>query len=166
MLKPCRCGGSIGKLVRLKAVISDNPSINQDRSFPFLLLDGLIADLTPWMHCGGHGTVSGIPNFAPVTTMKLWNLLNNPFPTREEVTDATKLQAILSRADVAAVPAGVRGMSKSSPSNLKLHDPDIISRVCLAQNARVWRSSAKTIASIERGGRRRVHVGTKRTARS
>ena len=112
-LSPCRCGGSIGKLVRLKAAIDSSPAINQKRSFPFLLLDGLIADLTPWTLCGGHGTVSGIPNFAPLATMKLWNFLNNPSPTLQEIKDAARLQAILSNADVAAVPAGIRGMSKS-----------------------------------------------------
>lgn len=110
-----RCGGSIAKLIRLNAAISEDPSINESRPFPFLILDGLIADLTPWVTCGGHGTVSGIPNFAPLATVKLWNLCNNPHPSKEEVKEAARLQAILSKADVAAVPAGVRGMSKSSP---------------------------------------------------
>jgi 4-hydroxy-2-oxoglutarate aldolase len=132
-LRLCRCGGSIGKLVRLTATINDNPAINKDRPFPFLLLDGLIADLTPWAHCGGHGTVSGIPNFAPLATMKLWNFLNNPSPTAEEVKDAAKLQAILSRADVAAVPAGIRGMSESllSPKLQTFMTLTVTSRVCL-----------------------------------
>ena len=117
------CGGSIGKLVRLTAAINDNPSINQDRPFPFLLLDGLIADLTPWFNCGGHGTVSGIPNFAPLATVKLWKFLNNPTPTQEEIKDAAKLQAVMSRADVAAVPAGIRGMS-AYLKILNVHDTD------------------------------------------
>jgi 4-hydroxy-2-oxoglutarate aldolase len=112
MLKKRRCGGSIGKLVRLTAAIDGNSTINEKRPFPFLLLDGLIADLTPWVRSGGHGTVSGIPNFAPLATMKLWKFLNNPSPTEEQVKDAAKLQAILSNADVAAVPAGIRGMSE------------------------------------------------------
>jgi 4-hydroxy-2-oxoglutarate aldolase len=103
-------------LVRLNAEIQETPSINNSRAFPFLLLDGLIADLTPWMRCGGHGTVSGIPNFAPVSSMRLWALLNTPSPTSEEQEEAAKLQAILSKADVAAVPGGIRAMSKSGSS--------------------------------------------------
>jgi 4-hydroxy-2-oxoglutarate aldolase len=108
-----RCGGSIGKLVRLKAALDEDQSINKARPFPFILLDGLIADLIPWMQCGGHGTVSGIPNFAPVATMRLWKFCNNPSPTPEETAEAARIQAVLSNADVAAVPAGIRGMSRS-----------------------------------------------------
>ncbi|PCG89598.1 Aldolase-type TIM barrel [Penicillium occitanis (nom. inval.)] len=104
------CGGSIAKLVRLTAEIQGNPKINGARIFPFLLLDGLIADLTPWMQCGGHGTVSGIPNFAPAASMRLWELLNTKSLTAEETTECTRLQAILSNADVAAVPGGIRAM--------------------------------------------------------
>ncbi|KAJ5728795.1 dihydrodipicolinate synthase [Penicillium malachiteum] len=104
------CGGSIGKLVRLNALLSEDPMINSSRNFPFLLLDGLIADLTPWMQCGGHGTVSGIPNFAPRASMRLWNLLNLKSPTSEELQEATRIQAILSRADASAVPGGIRAM--------------------------------------------------------
>ncbi|KAJ5716991.1 hypothetical protein N7488_002637 [Penicillium malachiteum] len=104
------CGGSIGKLVRLKELLSEDPMINSSRKFPFLLLDGLIADLTPWMQCGGHETVSGIPNFAPRASMRLWHLLNLKSPTPEELQEATRIQAILSRADASAVPGGIRAM--------------------------------------------------------
>lgn len=76
------------------------------------MLDGLIADLTPWMQCGGHWTVSGIPNFAPVASMRLWALLNTPSPTEEEARETKEIQAILSRADVAAVPGGIPAMSQ------------------------------------------------------
>ncbi|KAK5677265.1 hypothetical protein LTS10_010454 [Elasticomyces elasticus] len=104
------CGGNIAKLVRLTALVRNNPSINESRPFPFLFLDGLIADLTPWVQCGGHGTVSGLPNFAPRLGVKLWNLLSKRSPSQDEVVEAARLQDILSRADVAAVPSGVRGM--------------------------------------------------------
>jgi L-threo-3-deoxy-hexylosonate aldolase len=109
---PHSCGGSIGKLLRLTAAISQNPTINSSRPYPFLLLDGLIADLIPWAQSGGHGTVSGIPNFAPLATMKLWEFCNKTAPTEEERREAGRLQAVLSNTDVAAVPAGIRGMSK------------------------------------------------------
>ncbi|KAJ5627814.1 dihydrodipicolinate synthase [Penicillium lividum] len=104
------CGGSIGKLIRLNAAISEDSTINSSRKFPFLLLDGLIADLTPWMKCGGHGTVSGIPNFAPRASMRLWDLLNLSSRSNDEIQEAAKIQAILSRADAAAVPGGIRAM--------------------------------------------------------
>lgn len=64
------------------------------------------------MQCGGHGTVSGIPNFAPAASVRLWALLNKANLSKEEELEASRIQAILSNADVAAVPAGVRGMSK------------------------------------------------------
>lgn len=94
--------------------MAGDPTINESRRYPFLLLDGLIADLTPWMQCGGHGTVSGIPNFAPAASMRLWTLLNKANPTPQEKMETARIQSILSNADVAAVPAGVRGMSKES----------------------------------------------------
>ncbi|KAJ6128841.1 hypothetical protein N7471_010058 [Penicillium samsonianum] len=104
------CGGSMGKLIRIQALISEDTTINETRKFPFLLLDGLIADLTPWMQCGGHGTVSGIPNFVPVASMRLWSLLNLPLPTETERKEARRIQGILARADAAAVPGGIRAM--------------------------------------------------------
>lgn len=106
------CGSSVSKLVRLSSFINSEPSINTSRPYPFLLLDGLISDLTPWMKSGGHGTVSGIPNFAPAASMRLWALLIKPNLTEDERKEADRIQSILSNADVAAVPAGVRGMSK------------------------------------------------------
>jgi 4-hydroxy-2-oxoglutarate aldolase len=93
-------------------MINSTPSINASRPYPFLLLDGLIADLTPWQQCGGHGTVSGIPNFAPAASVRLWALLNKASLTEAELSERNRIQAILSNADVAAVPAGVRGMSE------------------------------------------------------
>lgn len=81
------------------------------RAQPFLFLDGLIGDLTAWKACGGHGTVSGIPNFAPRASVRLWELLQLPSLTPEEVSERERLQAILSRADAIAVPAGIRAMS-------------------------------------------------------
>jgi L-threo-3-deoxy-hexylosonate aldolase len=43
--------------------------------------------------------------------MRLWALLNKGELSNEEREEANRIQAILSNADVAAVPAGVRGMS-------------------------------------------------------
>lgn len=49
--------------------------------------------------------------------MRLWHLLNKKDLTEQETREASRIQAILSNADVAAVPAGVRGMSKYSVRN-------------------------------------------------
>lgn len=46
--------------------------------------------------------------------MRLWALLNKASLSSEEVVEATYLQAVLSKADVAAVPGGIRAMSKST----------------------------------------------------
>jgi len=104
------CLHGVLKLIRLEEAIDKDSTINSSRPFPFLLLDGCIADLTPWVSCGGHGTVSGVSNFAPLATMKLWEFLNNPSPTEEEIKKAERLQAILSNPDTAAASAGIREM--------------------------------------------------------
>ncbi|PWY83885.1 putative dihydrodipicolinate synthase [Aspergillus sclerotioniger CBS 115572] len=97
---PNLCGHP--KLLRLTSALKANPELNASRAFPFLLLDGLIADLTPWMQSGGHGTVSGIPNFAPATAMRLWELVNLKEPSGEEVIERERLQGVVGRADVVA----------------------------------------------------------------
>lgn len=44
--------------------------------------------------------------------MKFWNYCNNSEPTEAESKEAKRIEAILARADIAAVPAGIRGMSE------------------------------------------------------
>ena len=130
------CGGNVAKLIRLTATVRRDPALNHSRSFPFLFLDGLIADLTPWTQCGGHGTVSGLPNFTPLVGVKLWNLLNKAAPSNSDVAEAARLQDVLSRADVAAVPAGVRGMSEfENVVEFRCEAGLTRSRVCAVQAA-------------------------------
>lgn len=109
----CRCPGSVGKLIRLRSTLLSDGSLNETRPFPFLLLDGLIADLRAWKGCSGDGTVSGISNFAPKATVRFWQLLNKADLEPKEAEELSQLESALSRADVHAVPAGVRGMSTS-----------------------------------------------------
>lgn len=45
--------------------------------------------------------------------MKRLEFLGNPSPMKEETKEAAQLEAMLSKVDVASVPAGIRGMSKS-----------------------------------------------------
>jgi L-threo-3-deoxy-hexylosonate aldolase len=108
----------MAKLIRLNTMISEDSAIDNSRKLPFLLLDGLIADLTPWMQNGGHGTVGGIPNFAPAASMRLWTLPSIPYPTEIERIEAKEIQAVLSRADSAAVPGGIRALNQLSISGI------------------------------------------------
>lgn len=98
--------------MRLTSVLSQEPHLNAARADPFLLLDGLIADLQPWASYGGHGTVSGMSNFAPLACLRLWELCSKASLSTAESVETSRLQNVLSLADVKAVPAGVRGMSK------------------------------------------------------
>ncbi|KAF2768351.1 putative dihydrodipicolinate synthase [Teratosphaeria nubilosa] len=101
------CSTNLSKLRHLTSL----PDLHAAARDPkFLFLDGFIADLTPWVRSGGHGTVSGIPNFAPLASIKLWNLLTLPNPSEAEMQEAERIQTIVSRADAVAVPAGIRGM--------------------------------------------------------
>lgn len=106
------CRANKEKLAKLTVMVDEEPTINTCRGSPLLFLDGLISDFTPWMQMGGHGTVSGIPNFAPCAGVRLWDLLTKTAPSDEEVAEAAKIQEIMAKADAFAVPAGVRGMSK------------------------------------------------------
>ncbi|KAI7239050.1 putative dihydrodipicolinate synthase [Hortaea werneckii] len=104
------CPGNKEKLAKLTVMVDEEPTINTCRGYPLLFLDGLISDFTPWMQMGGHGTVSGIPNFAPCAGVRLWDLLTKAAPSEEEVAEAAKIQEIMAKADAFAVPVGVRGM--------------------------------------------------------
>ena len=106
------CPGSIAKLVRLKQAMREEPCIETTRPYPFLFLDGLAADLVPWASLGGHGTVSGLPNFAPLTIAKLWSYCSKADLTGTESKERDRLQGIVSNVDVAALPGGVRAMSE------------------------------------------------------
>lgn len=148
----------MGKLIRLSAAVRESPSLNSERKFPFVFLDGLIADLLPWVACGGHGTVSGIPNFAPLATMRLWNFCNNSSPTEAETKEAKRIEAILARADIAAVPAGIRGMSKFFSCWCLTRADFHVSRIRFKRDEGLWDCAKKAAASSERSGRRVLHA--------
>jgi hypothetical protein len=108
------------------------------------------------MQCGGHGTVSGIPNFTPLASMRLWSLLNLLSATEAERTEAKRIQSILARADAAAVPGGIRAMSKYTLEEFFTGGGLMIPRVCAKQDPWVWDCSASAIAPAERRRRRRI----------
>jgi hypothetical protein len=108
------------------------------------------------MQCGGHGTVSGIPNFTPLASMRLWSLLNLLSATEAERTEAKRIQSILARADAAAVPGGIRAMSKYTLEEFFTGGGLMIPRVCAKQDPWVWDCSASALAPAERRRRRRI----------
>lgn len=132
--------------MRLTFVIDQEPQINAARLDPFLLLDGLIADLKPWASCGGHGTVSGMSNFAPLACVRLWELCSKTGLSKEENEEMSQLQNALSLADVKAVPAGVRGMSKCLRWRQHV-DLLMTLRICFEQAVRLRKMPEETTSS-------------------
>jgi L-threo-3-deoxy-hexylosonate aldolase len=108
----------MSKLIRLQSPTTGDKT-SPSSACKLLYLDGLISDLVPWMRVGGHGTVSGISNFAPYATMRLWELVNTSpgALTTAEESEMKRIQVILAKADAYAVPAGVRGLSESIRSS-------------------------------------------------
>lgn len=78
----------------------------------FLLLDGVVHDLPEWVTLGGHGTVSGVSNMAPATTVRLMNLCEKESRSSAEDEEIDTLRDMLARFDAVAMPLGVRGLSQ------------------------------------------------------
>lgn len=65
-----RCGG-VGKLTRITATVCD-PTFSLDhprknKNAPFLVLGGFSDFLLPGAYANGHGAITGLANFAPVS---------------------------------------------------------------------------------------------------
>lgn len=105
------------------------------------------------MASGGHGTVSGIPNFAPAASLRLWALLTKPDASKEEQAEAARIQAVLSKADVAAVPAGVRGMSESRhiSESTSASGRDLLELMLLTESQNMCSTSYGDMARIHEG---------------
>jgi 4-hydroxy-2-oxoglutarate aldolase len=78
----------------------------------FLILDGVMHDLPAWKELGGHGTVSGISNIAPASTVRLWNLCCLENRSAEQDEELEEVLDVLSKVDAVVMPLGVRGLSK------------------------------------------------------
>jgi 4-hydroxy-2-oxoglutarate aldolase len=78
----------------------------------FLMLDGVMHDLPAWKELGGHGTVSGISNIAPSSTVRLWNLCCLENRSVEQDEELREVLNVLSKVDAVVMPLGVRGLSK------------------------------------------------------
>ncbi|THY14130.1 putative dihydrodipicolinate synthase [Aureobasidium pullulans] len=100
------CPGRMHKLAQVTALVKTNPE--------FLILDGVIHDLPAWKEFGGHGTVSGISNIAPSSTVRLWNLCCGENPSLEQQKELREVLNVLSKVDTVVMPLGVRGLSAYS----------------------------------------------------
>ncbi|TIA33630.1 putative dihydrodipicolinate synthase [Aureobasidium pullulans] len=96
------CPGRMDKLEQVTASVKTNPE--------FLILDGVMHDLPAWKEFGGHGTVSGISNIAPSSTVRLWNLCFVENPSLEQQKELREVLNVLSKVDAVVMPLGVRGL--------------------------------------------------------
>ncbi|WRT67576.1 uncharacterized protein IL334_004548 [Kwoniella shivajii] len=119
---PNTCGikltcGAVGKLTRIAGLVNSPSFIKdyprKDPNAPFLVIDGFIDFLLPSMSAGASGTITGVPNFAPLTCMRLWELCTSADLHEPEVMkEAQAMQEVVSRADWAASNANIPGMKR------------------------------------------------------
>ncbi|KAI5207608.1 putative dihydrodipicolinate synthase [Aureobasidium subglaciale] len=99
-----RCQGRMEKLTHISALVETSGEKN------FLILDGVMSDLSTWRTSGGHGTVSGISNIAPMSTVRLWTLCCLEIRSEKEDKELEEVLSVLSRVDAVIMPLGVRGL--------------------------------------------------------
>ncbi|RSH92493.1 hypothetical protein EHS25_008909 [Saitozyma podzolica] len=119
---PNTCGikltcGAVGKLTRIADLVTSPEFLarypRKQPSAPFLVIDGFIDFLLPSMAAGASGAITGVPNFAPLSCMRLWELCQSTeLNTPEVMREARDLQALISRADWAASNANIPGMKR------------------------------------------------------
>ncbi|KAJ5387965.1 hypothetical protein N7509_010506 [Penicillium cosmopolitanum] len=102
---------NVGKLTRVIAQISSQ-SFQQEyprsSTTPFRAIDGFIDFLLPSISVGSAGAISGLPNIAPKSCVKLWNLCQDP----KSIKEASELQNLIALADGVALKIGIAGMKK------------------------------------------------------
>ncbi|CAI6096252.1 unnamed protein product, partial [Clonostachys chloroleuca] len=108
---------SVGKITRLNAVIStaefQQKYPRQGQQTEFRIIDGFIDILLPSIASGSAGAISGLPNIAPRTCVRLWEL-SGSLPGSDDFKEAQRLQAILALADGACQKIGVSGEARSA----------------------------------------------------
>ncbi|KAL4935245.1 hypothetical protein BDV06DRAFT_229007 [Aspergillus oleicola] len=101
---------NVGKLTRVMAAVSDSAFVKEyprKFDFPFRAIDGFIDFLLPSISVGAAGAISGLPNIAPKSCVKLWELCQEG-----KQAEAQKLQNVISLADGIALKIGIAGMKK------------------------------------------------------
>lgn len=106
---------SVGKITRLTAIAHSDafrklyPRKDPDQRFE--VIDGFIDILLPSISVGAAGAISGLPNFAPRTCVRLWELCCSSDPA--DVDKARQLQGMVSLADGVAAGVGVSACCES-----------------------------------------------------
>ncbi|KAH7308436.1 putative dihydrodipicolinate synthase [Stachybotrys elegans] len=104
---------SVGKITRINAIVSSEEfrqKYPRKRSGDeFRIIDGFIDILLPSIASGAAGAISGLPNIAPRTCVKLWEL-SSSVPGTEEYKEAQRLQNLLALADGACQKIGIAGL--------------------------------------------------------
>ncbi|KAI2708466.1 hypothetical protein CBS147332_6527 [Penicillium roqueforti] len=102
---------NVGKLTRIMAQVSSldfQKDFPRSSSTPFRAIDGFIDFLLPSISVGSAGAISGLPNIAPKSCVKLWDLCQDSGSSKE----ATELQNLIALADGVALKIGIAGMKK------------------------------------------------------
>ncbi|KAJ5272918.1 hypothetical protein N7478_008043 [Penicillium angulare] len=102
---------NVGKLTRIMSQVSTPEFQKQyprSTATPFRAIDGFIDFLLPSISVGSAGAISGLPNIAPKSCVKLWNLCQDPHSLKE----AIELQNTIALADGIALKIGIAGMKK------------------------------------------------------
>lgn len=108
--------GSVGKLGRLAQKFHGTEK-------KFTCLAGFIDFMLPTLIVGGKGAVTGVPNFAPKTCAKLWDLCERAMVQTESLSEANRLHYLVSQADWEASKVGIAGM-KALLSHINGYGPN------------------------------------------
>ncbi|KAF2642720.1 putative dihydrodipicolinate synthase [Massarina eburnea CBS 473.64] len=112
---------SVGKITRITAEVDDLDfqtryprkwSVGGDSAWSyFQVIDGYIDILMPSVASGAAGAISGLPNFAPRTCVRLWDLASSlPVPGSDDYLEARRLQNLVAQVDGVAQKIGFSGM--------------------------------------------------------
>ena len=144
----------MAKLMRLIAHLQEHPV----PTFSFSTVVSMI--LPRGSLLGVTGLFSGIPNFAPLACIRLWELLTKlKNLDATERAEAARIQSITSQADVSAVPGGIRAMSKLfraeaySATDLTSH------RVCSGPKPRIPHLPSAATSAPGQSQRRNLYAG-------
>ncbi|KAJ5153147.1 uncharacterized protein N7482_009625 [Penicillium canariense] len=102
---------NVGKLTRIMAQVSRpefQSAFPRSSASPFRAIDGFIDFLLPSISVGAAGAISGLPNIAPKSCVRLWTLCQDSASSKE----AHELQNLIALADGVALSIGISGMKK------------------------------------------------------
>ncbi|KAH6900713.1 hypothetical protein B0T10DRAFT_35458 [Thelonectria olida] len=97
--------GNTGKLNRVVAATRKLSSVYDPAHPEFLVLAGSADFLIPSLAAGGHGILAGLANIAPKTCLRTMELYREG-----QVSEAQKMQEVVSQGDWTAIQGGVVGV--------------------------------------------------------